>query len=254
MAVARQGQHRSLVSTSVTLSTTTNAPSRRFAHRWSSATQANAGPERCGVAIPGMRARPRPIVWKGGGAPRPRAMPAIRARATAPSAQVVESLATALRLSDTERELLYHLAGHTAPVLDIVPSRLTPSVQRLLDRLANTPVVVYDATWTLVLANAAFDAFMGETSTQRDVERNAIWHNLAGPGTRTVHTPQQRADHEARLVADLRLTAARYPPIAPSNDFISQLADTSPRFAELWNAGAAVSQHRAHRRSPRPHR
>ena len=34
--------------TSVTLSTTTNAPSRRFAHRWSSAMEASAGPERCG--------------------------------------------------------------------------------------------------------------------------------------------------------------------------------------------------------------
>src|ERR1700761_6347389 len=53
-------------------------------------------------------------------------------RATAPSAQVVEALATALRLSDTERETLYRLAGHAAPGADVVPSRVTASVQRLL--------------------------------------------------------------------------------------------------------------------------
>src|SRR3954470_19987091 len=45
-------------------------------------------------------------------------------RATAPSTQVVESLARALRLADTERDLLYRLAGHAAPGPDIVPSRI----------------------------------------------------------------------------------------------------------------------------------
>jgi transcriptional regulator with XRE-family HTH domain len=159
-------------------------------------------------------------------------------RATAPSAQVVESLTRALRLSDTERDLLYRLAGHAPPGLDVVPSRVTPSVQRLLDRLAYTPVVVYDATWTLVLANAPYDALMGGTSSWRGIERNAIWRNLAGPGTRTVHTRQEQADHEARLIADLRLTASRYPADRTLQRLISELAGSSPRFAELWDADA----------------
>lgn len=60
-------------------------------------------------------------------------------RATAPSAQVVEALARALRLSDTERDLLYQLAGHAAPGRGIVTSRLTPSVQRLLGPTRRRP-------------------------------------------------------------------------------------------------------------------
>ncbi|MEO3862261.1 helix-turn-helix transcriptional regulator [Acrocarpospora sp. B8E8] len=159
-------------------------------------------------------------------------------RATAPSAQVVESLARALRLSDAERDLLYRLAGHAAPGLDVVPARITPSVQRLLDRLTHTPVVVYDATWTLILANAPYDALMGETSTWRGIERNAVWRNLVGPGTRTVHTAAEHADHEARLVADLRLTAARYPADRTLTRLVSELAAKSPRFAELWESDA----------------
>ncbi|WP_236794496.1 helix-turn-helix transcriptional regulator [Amycolatopsis sp. GM8] len=159
-------------------------------------------------------------------------------RATTPSAQVVEALARALRLSDAERDLLYRLAGHAAPGLDVVPSRLPPSVQRLLDRLAHTPVVVYDATWTLVHANAPYDALMGETTSWRGIERNAIWRNLAGPGTRTVHTGQEQADHEARLVADLRLTASRYPADRALRQLIAELTDSSPRFAELWDSDA----------------
>ena len=159
-------------------------------------------------------------------------------RATAPSAQVVEALAQALRLPDTQRDLLYRLAGHAAPGPDVVSARVTPSVQRLLDRLANTPVVVYDATWMLLRANAPYDALMGETSAWRGIERNAIWRNLLGPGNRTVHTAREQAEHEARLVADLRLTASRYPADRSLRQLIGELADKSPRFAELWDSDA----------------
>jgi transcriptional regulator with XRE-family HTH domain len=95
-------------------------------------------------------------------------------QATSPSAQVVEALARALRVSDAERDLLFRLSGHAAPGLDVVSARITPSVQRLLDRLANTPVAVYDATWTLVTANAPYDALMGPTTSWRGIERNGV--------------------------------------------------------------------------------
>lgn len=159
-------------------------------------------------------------------------------RATAPSAQVVEALARALRLADTERDLLHQLAGHAAPGPGVVSSRLTASVQRLLDRLSNNPIVVYDASWTLVLANAPYDALMGDTTTWRGLERNAIWRNLSDRPTRVVHTPSEQADHEARLVADLRLTASRYPGDRSLQRLIAELATTSPRFTPLWEAQA----------------
>lgn len=159
-------------------------------------------------------------------------------RATAPSAQVVESLARALRLVDTERDLLYRLAGHAAPGPHVVPSRVTPSVQRLLDRLSHTPVVVYDATWTLILANAPYHALMGDTTTWRGLERNAVWRNVTRLPSRVRHTAQEQADHEARLVADLRLTASRYPTDRALRHLIAELTAGSPRFAELWDTQA----------------
>jgi transcriptional regulator with XRE-family HTH domain len=157
-------------------------------------------------------------------------------RATSPSMQVVESLARALRLSDAGRDLLFRLAGHVAPGLDVVPSRITPSVQRLLDRFANTPVAVYDAAGTLIVANAPYDALMGETSTWRGIERNAAWRNFVGLDTRTVHTPEEQADFEARQVADLRLTAVRYPADPLLRRLVEELTARSPRFGELWRS------------------
>lgn len=161
-------------------------------------------------------------------------------RATTPSAQVVEALARALRLPGTERDLLYRLAGHAAPGLDVVPSRITPSVQRLLDRLDHTPVVVYDATWTLVTANAPYDALMGDTTSWSGLDRNAVWRNLTGRPARVVHTAREHDEHVARLVADLRLTASRYPADRSLRRLIKNLA-AAPRFTELWEAGPPPS-------------
>jgi transcriptional regulator with XRE-family HTH domain len=174
-------------------------------------------------------------------------------RATSPSVQIVEALARALRVSDAERDLLFRLAGHVTPGLGVVSSRITPSVQRLLDRLANTPVAVYDASWTLVVANAPYDALMGQTTSWRGIERNSVWRNLVGPGTRAVHTPAEQAEFEAGLVADLRLTAARYPADQRLKQLTRDLAAHSPRFVELWESGGAEPHHDSGRRKTIDH-
>ncbi len=164
-------------------------------------------------------------------------------RATAPSVQVVAALARSLRVTDAERDLLFRLAGHIPPGQDLVSTHVTPSLQRLLDRLANTPVAVYDATWTLILANAPYDALMGTTTNWRGIERNSIWRHLVGSGNRAVHTPEERADQQTRLVADLRLTAARYPADPRLKRLIRDLAALSPRFVELWEGGNLEPHH-----------
>lgn len=161
-------------------------------------------------------------------------------RATSPSSQVVESLARALRVPDAERDLLFRLAGHAAPGVELVQRRIAPSVQRLLDRLADTPVAVFDATQTLLVANGPYDALMGDTSEQKGIERNTIWRHLVGPGSRARHTPDDQAEFEGQLVADLRMTASRYPADRSLRRLISELARQSPRFVELWESDLSV--------------
>ena len=159
-------------------------------------------------------------------------------RATSPSAQVVEALARSLRLADAERDLLFQLAGLSAPAAGIVPTRITPSVHRLLDRLAGVPLVVYDAAWNLIVANAPYDALMGETSTLRGNERNGVWRNVVGPGSRAAQTTEEHDEQVAHLVADLRMTAARYPNDTRLRRLVADLRAASPRFVELWGTAA----------------
>ncbi|MDK1326493.1 helix-turn-helix transcriptional regulator [Arthrobacter sp. zg-Y1143] len=158
-------------------------------------------------------------------------------RATSPSAQVVEALARALRLTDTERELIFRLAGQAVPGAELIPTRISPSIQRLLDRLGNNPVAVFDATWTLLTANQPYNALMGDTSSWRGIEHNTLWRFFAGPGSRAVSTSAELADLEARLTSDLRMAAARYPADPRPGQLARTIARDSERFARLWEAG-----------------
>jgi len=158
-------------------------------------------------------------------------------RSTSPSAQVVEALARALRTSDAEREHLFRLAGQVAPGVQLVSSRIGPSVQRLLDRLTGVPVAVYDATWTLVDANPHYDALMGDTTGWSGIERNALWRHLVGPGSRAVHTPAEHAEFVTGLVGDLRRTAGRYPEDPRLARLVAELRGLSPEFVRLWETG-----------------
>jgi transcriptional regulator with XRE-family HTH domain len=170
-------------------------------------------------------------------------------RAANPSAQVIEALARALRLSGTERAHLFRLAGLVPPGPETVPGYITPSVQRLLDRLTGTPVVVSDATWTMLMANPPYAALMGDPSRWRGHQRNGVWRNFLGPPTRVRHTPESRRALQAAMVADLRAAAARYPADRRLRHLVADLHANSDRFAELWDSGAVGHHETAQRKT-----
>jgi transcriptional regulator with XRE-family HTH domain len=165
-------------------------------------------------------------------------------RAANPSEQVVEALGRALRLSGAEREHLFTVAGLVPPGQETVPAYITPSVQRLLDRLSGTPVSVSDASWTLLLANPMYTALMGEWHGR---DRNGVWRNLVTGGGRVRHSPRSRDAFERAVVSDLRATAGRYPADRRLRRLIADLRASSERFAELWDSGA-VGRHEAARK------
>ncbi|WP_016907465.1 helix-turn-helix transcriptional regulator [Streptomyces xiaopingdaonensis] len=161
-------------------------------------------------------------------------------RARNPSPQIVEALARALRLDDDEREHLFRLAGLAVPGPGTVPRHITPGVHRLLDRLHTTPVAVYDATWTQLLANPLYTALIGAFSGP---DLNAAWRAFVTSTTRVRHTPQSNGALQELLAADLRRTSALYPHDAALSELITQLRRRSGHFAELWETGATAEHH-----------
>lgn len=169
-------------------------------------------------------------------------------RATAPSAQVVEALARALRLDGDERAHLFRLAGLQPPGAGLVAAHVTPGVQRLLDRLSGTPVSVYDAIWTLLTANHLWTALMGDLSLLRGHRRNVIWRHFLAPGDRVRHTTEQSESFERAMVSDLRQAASRYPDDGRLGDLVAGLRAGSERFAALWDSGV-VGHHESSRKT-----
>ena len=155
-------------------------------------------------------------------------------RAERPSPSVLEALARALRLTDDERAHLFRLAGHAEPRQGTIDRRLTPSLQRLLDRLTDVPVMVVDLAGEIVAANPLAVALVGDFSGAGRRERNITWRHFTGGPSRIVRTAAEEAAVEAGLVAELHATLGRYPADEELNALIGDLRNASARFAELW--------------------
>ncbi|MGN4159776.1 helix-turn-helix transcriptional regulator [Streptomyces sp. NEAU-PBA10] len=150
-------------------------------------------------------------------------------RAAAPSAQVCAALARALRLSDTEQEHLFRLAGHAMDGGRI--NRLVPaSVRRLVERTGERPVAVFDAMWDLLL----WAALMGDLSTLREADRNLLWLHFTSDSDCHLHGPGSPEALDASFVADLRRSAGRCPDDPRLHRLVERLSERSEQFRELW--------------------
>lgn len=153
-------------------------------------------------------------------------------RTSNPSAQVCLSLARSLRLSDEEQAHLMRLAGHAADP-DRVPRLIPGSVYRILDRLEEHPLSVYDATWQLLHWNPLFAATFGDPTALGADDRNLLLRQFEGTPGGIRHTPAELTRFEESLVADLRTTSSRYPRDPDVGALLARL-DRSPLFRERW--------------------
>lgn len=157
-----------------------------------------------------------------------------------PSRSVIRALARALRLSNAEYELACRLAGHASRINAEVPQHITPSVQRLLDRLPDVPIAVFDAAWTRVEQNLLWTSLTGDERERPHRGTNIVWRTFVGePGP--VRHPKPK-EYKSSLVADLRDVAARYPDDVELAEMIGDLRSSSVEFDEIWGH-ARVGHH-----------
>jgi len=165
-------------------------------------------------------------------------------RSSNPSPQVLGSLARALRLTTEERDHLYRVAGAAVPATADVPRHLTPSVQRIIDRLSDTPVGVFSAAWDLLHWNPLFAALQGDPSTWVGASTNLVWRVFMADNTRVLRNAEEANVFEQDIVADLRAASGRYPGDRALAQMIAELTTSSPAFASTW-AKATVAAHRS---------
>ena len=155
-------------------------------------------------------------------------------RAHSPSPSVLGAVARALRLSDDERSHLFRLAGHTEPGPGTINRHITPSLQRLLDRLTDVPVMIVDAAGEIVAANPLATALLGDVSGGSRRDRTIPWRHFTGGPSRIVRTAGEQAEAEEAMVGELRDALGRFPYDQYLRSLIEDLLQASVRFAELW--------------------
>ena len=112
----------------------------------------------------------------------------------------------------------------------------TPGVQRLLSRLADTPLAVYDAAWTFITGNALWQAIARVSPAGR--KGNLVWAVFTDPAGETLLAePGEYERFQRALVADLRATSAKYPHDEFVRHFVADLIEVNPVFAAMWADG-----------------
>jgi transcriptional regulator with XRE-family HTH domain len=174
-------------------------------------------------------------------------------RATAPSPQVVASLARALQLTTTERDHLYRLAGLRPPARGLVTEHVPPGMQRILARLGDAPTAVFAADWRLVWWNRSWSALLGDPRKLLPAERNLVRSRFptAADERRLTRWPVVSVNAEVAdraVVADLRRATAKFPGDPALAELVRCTIAGNERFAQLWQEGT-VGDRRGERKT-----
>jgi transcriptional regulator with XRE-family HTH domain len=174
-------------------------------------------------------------------------------RSSRPSDQVLTALTRALRLSQDERDELFHLAGTPPPAPGTIDLHVRPSVLRLIDRFADLPTIVLSAKGDVLAWNSMASALHGAWSDLRAERRNLNRLRFLPDPTdpersRVVQSDEERASTAAQAVMGLRAAAARYPKDVELLRLVADLRAGSEEFNRLWDEGG-VSSWRSHRKT-----
>jgi len=154
-------------------------------------------------------------------------------RGGAPSADVLDHIASALMLTAPEREHLFLLAQHRPPEVRYrAPESVTPRLQRVLDSLEFSPAYVKTSAWDIVAWNQAAAAVLTDYASLAPAQRNILRLLFRDPHTRAT-TPHWESD--ARLaVATFRLETARAGASEHAKALVDELSRSSSAFAAMW--------------------
>jgi transcriptional regulator with XRE-family HTH domain len=160
-------------------------------------------------------------------------------RQVRPSAQVLDALAAALRMSAAERRYLQVLAhgGDDAPsggmaITASPPEQLDQGVADLVQRLDPSPTIVKGRRWDVLAANAAACELFTDWAALPDEERNLVRWMFTTDRAREVYLewePEARA-----MLGRFRLAAARYRDDPDFTALIAGLLRDSEQVRQWW--------------------
>jgi transcriptional regulator with XRE-family HTH domain len=154
-------------------------------------------------------------------------------RGGAPSADVLDRIASALMLTSAEREHLFLLGlGHLPEAHFQKTEGVTPRLQRILDALNPSPALIRTAIWDVVAWNQAARIMMADYDALPPDQRNIMRRIFLDPASRTL---QYDWDSVARFVVGaFRSDVARAGAATAVAGLVEELCARSPEFEAMW--------------------
>ncbi|MTE16228.1 helix-turn-helix domain-containing protein [Nocardia sp. CT2-14] len=166
-----------------------------------------------------------------------------------PSEQMLAVLARTLRLTDDERDYLFHLCDY-APPRTVASYRVNPRLADLLGKLDDTPALVITDLHEVLAQNALAVALLGRHELGPWPHGSFAYHWFAHPDQRGVYPADDHAYHSRVFCSDLRAAIARRG--GEARDLMAGLRAISPEFARLWDNHDVEVRHSTRKRIVHP--
>jgi transcriptional regulator with XRE-family HTH domain len=153
-------------------------------------------------------------------------------RGLRPSAEVLDALAGALRLTDDERAYLFDLAEQRPPQHRPRAPEPHPSVIRLVQDLSPLPCMLVDHRFDVLAWNPEIAELMVDFGALPPAQRNALWVCILHPQLR--HFLRDREHSIREGIADLRAAWAARPDDNSLGALVEELRASSHEFERLW--------------------
>jgi transcriptional regulator with XRE-family HTH domain len=158
------------------------------------------------------------------------------------SGQVLEAVARALQLDDTEQRHLRRIAGLPAAPVERAGTDpgLTAAIQPVLDKLDPYPACMQTASYDVVAYNRAYRFLFTDLDRIAPAERNCATRFFTDPDWRKGYVD---ADVVAsKMVAGLRTVAGAGVEHPATSALVDELLRRSEEFARLWSRHDVLRQ------------
>ncbi len=151
------------------------------------------------------------------------------------SPQVLDSLTKALRLTVDEQEHLYTLAGvgRVNSVSELASRTVDQRVQRVIDLMGDTPVMLCGPFVEIITANRAAAYLYADFNAMPARERNGLRWVLMSPTARERYQDIWE-DVATEMIGMMRADAGRLPNHPRLAELIEELTSESALFRRLW--------------------
>ncbi|MEU4690467.1 helix-turn-helix transcriptional regulator [Actinoplanes sp. NPDC023714] len=153
-------------------------------------------------------------------------------RGPMPSEQMLSALARALRLSPFERDHLFRLGGFAPPPREH-DNGVSPTLQRVFERLYDVPALVMTNMGEVLVQNPQAKALIGDYTRFSGLSRFLVYRWFTDPSARDLFPPEDHTKRGRVFTADLRVEYAADPG-GQAGEIVTALLAASPEFAEIW--------------------